>query len=204
MKLNGIWSIALSATCAVAAIGFSGASIADAIGEPSVEPISHAAEFQQGGFRTAQRLETPAPRPTSPPAVVPAGPSAEVMAIFNLTNAERTSRGLSPLSLHPQLMQAAEAHFADQFRQGCLNLSHTGTDGSSPFDRIRSTGFNYRSAGENLACGYRTPESVMTGWMNSSHHMANIVNGSFTHIGIVAEPDASGRMYWVQVFGTSQ
>jgi uncharacterized protein YkwD len=206
MKLNGIWSIALSAACAAAAIGFSGASIVAAVGEPSLEPISHAAEFQRGGFQTAQRLQTPAPRPTPlrvtpPPA---AGPSAEVMAILNLTNAERASRGIAPLSLHPQLMQAGEAHFADQFSQGCLNLSHTGTDGSSPFDRIKRTGFNYRSAGENLACGYRTPESVMSGWMNSRLHMANIVNSSFTHIGLVAAPDAVGRMYWVQIFGTPQ
>lgn len=204
MKLNGIWSIALTATCAVAAVGFSSASIVDAIGAPSPEPITHAAEFQRGGFQSAQRLQTPAPRPTPPPAAVPAGPSAEVVAILNLTNAERASRGVAPLSLHPQLTQAAEAHFADQFSQGCLNLSHTGTDGSSPFDRIKSTGFNYRAAGENLACGFRTPESVVIGWMNSELHMANVVNGNFTHIGIVAEPDASGRMYWVQVFGTSQ
>lgn len=206
MKLNGIWSIALSATCAVAAIGFSGASIADAIGEPSLQPISNAAEFQRGGFQSAQRMQTPAPRPTPPPVAPPpaAGPSAEVMAILNQTNAERTSRGIAPLALHPQLTQAAGAHFADQFSQGCVNLSHTGTDGSSPFDRIRSTGFTYRAAGENLACGYRTPESVMTGWMNSPHHMENVLHSSFTHIGIVAARDAGGSMYWVQIFGTPQ
>jgi uncharacterized protein YkwD len=151
-------------------------------------------------------------RPPTPPATVPSGTSAEVQAVLDLTNVERASRGLSPVSLHPKLTQAAKSHCTEQFRQGCSNLSYTGTDGSSPFDRIRSTGFSFRAAGENLAWGFQTPSAVMNGWMNgcmngcmngwmnSAGHRANILNGKFTSIGLVAAPAASGRMYRVQVF----
>tara|TARA_B110000211_G_C13851979_1_gene452597 strand:+ start:127 stop:756 length:630 start_codon:yes stop_codon:yes gene_type:complete len=208
MRSNNIWKIALSTTCALAAIGFSGATIADAFGEPAFDPISSAAEFRTGGFQAAERIQTPAPRPTAPavtvpPVTVPAGPSAEIRAILDLTNAQRASGGLAPVSLHPQLTQAGEGHFNDQFRHGCENLTHSSTDGSSPFDRIKGAGFVYRTAGENLACGYLTPEKVMAGWMNSPGHADNIMNGDFAHIGIVAAPDAFGHMYWVQVFGTT-
>jgi uncharacterized protein YkwD len=71
----------------------------------------------------SQRLASP------PLATVPSGTSAEMQADHDLTNAERTSRGLSPVSLHPKLTQAAGSHFTNQFRQGCSSLSHTGTDG---------------------------------------------------------------------------
>jgi uncharacterized protein YkwD len=203
MKLSRVWTVVLSVTCAVASVGFAGATIADAFDEPTFGPITRAVEFRSGGFQMAERLQTPTPRPTPPVAATP-GTSAGVQAVLDQTNSERTSRGLGPLSLHPQLMQAGDAHFSDQFRQGCSNLSHSGTDGSSPFDRIKATGFTYRTAGENIACGYQTPDAVMNGWMNSSGHRANILNGSFTNVGIVAAPDAFGHMYWMQVFGTLQ
>lgn len=201
MELSRIRTVALSVTCAVAALGLAGATIADALDEP-IDPIIRAAESRSSGFQMAERMQTPPPRPTIPSVVVPTGASADVQAVLDQTNAERTRRGIAPLVLHPQLTEAGEAHFIDQFRQGCSNLSHSGTDGSSPFDRIKRTGFTYRTAGENIACGYQTPEAVMNGWMNSSGHRANILKSGYTHIGIVAAPDAFGRMYWVQVFGT--
>lgn len=122
--------------------------------------------------------------------------------MLDRTNAERAQRGVGPLQLHPQLTQAAETHAADQFNRGCNNLSHTGTDGSSPFDRIERTGLKYLAAAENIACGYRSPDTVMQGWMNSSGHRANILNSRYTHIGISATLDATGRPYWVQIFAT--
>jgi uncharacterized protein YkwD len=147
------------------------------------------------GLQSAERLNPPPPRDP----VVP----SDVQAVLTLVNAERGARGIAPVSLHGQLTQAAQAHAADQFNRNCLTqLSHTGTDGSSPGDRIARTGLSVRTWGENIACGQRTPAQVMTAWMNSPGHASNILNSSFTHIGISASPDSDGRMYWVQVFAT--
>lgn len=166
--------------------------IAHALG-PSISGSAGSAS----GLTGAVRLDPPPPPPTTPPV------SARAQEVFTRTNAERTSRGLAPLSLHSQLTQAAESHASDQFARDCLTqLSHTGTDGSSPFDRIKRTGFTYSTAAENIACGYGTPAAAVAGWMGSSGHRANILNGSLTHVGISASLDSDGRWYWVQVFAT--
>jgi uncharacterized protein YkwD len=62
---------------------------------------------------------------------------------------------------------------------------------------IKNFGLTYRSAGENIAYGYRTPSDVVTGWMNSPGHRANILNGSFKQIGVGYVADGN---YWTQMF----
>jgi uncharacterized protein YkwD len=81
------------------------------------------------------------------------------------------------------------------------NMSHTGSDGSSPGDRITRAGYNWSTYGENVAYGYSTPESVMAGWMGSPGHKRNILNCAFKEIGIgLAQPGN----YWTQDFGTAR
>ena len=65
------------------------------------------------------------------------------------------------------------------------------------FDMMKSYGITYRSAGENIAMGQRTPQEVVNAWMNSSGHRANILSKDFTHIGVGHH--ASGN-YWTQQF----
>jgi uncharacterized protein YkwD len=80
-------------------------------------------------------------------------------------------------------------------------MSHTGSDGSSPGDRITRAGYTWSAYGENVAYGYATPEQVMNGWMNSPGHRANILNCSFKEIGVgLAQPGS----YWTQDFGTAR
>lgn len=59
-----------------------------------------------------------------------------------------------------------------------------------------------RGASENIACGNVTADQMVTMWMNSPGHRANILNGSFTHIGIGAAKTSAGRWYGVQDFIT--
>jgi uncharacterized protein YkwD len=164
----------------------------------AIEPtVSGPAAALTSGLRTAERLNPPRP-PTSAPRL-----DAGVQAILDSVNAERTARGIAPLTYHAQLTQAALAHAADQFSANCLtSLSHTGTDGSSPGDRIARTGLRVRNWGENLACNQQSPAQVMAAWMNSAGHRASILNSSFTHIGISITRDSRGHLYWSQVFGT--
>jgi len=63
-------------------------------------------------------------------------------------------------------------------------FSHTGKDGSSLASRISATGYQFSAAAENIAAGPSTPEQVVSSWMNSSGHRANILNPNLKEIGI--------------------
>ena len=79
-------------------------------------------------------------------------------------------------------------------------FSHTSPTYGSPFDLMKKYGISYRTAGENIAMGQTSPSQVMNGWMNSEGHRANILNSSFTKIGVGVVQNASGRYYWTQHF----
>ncbi|UUU32522.1 CAP domain-containing protein [Streptomyces sp. CA-210063] len=137
----------------------------------------------------------PATAPRTSTSSVDSGPTARVLA---LVNAERDKAGCAPVTENAKLTKAAQNHSQDMADH--QNMSHTGSDGSSMTDRLARVGYAYRSAGENVAAGYGTPESVMDGWMNSSGHRANILNCGFKEIGIgLAQPGN----YWTQNFGSS-
>lgn len=124
--------------------------------------------------------------------------------VIRLTNVERAKAGLGLLVNQTQLAQAAQKHSIDM---GChFFLSHTGTDLTSPFDRMDDFGYFYSAAGENVAAGYATPADVMTGWMNSPGHRANILDPDFTEIGIgyIYNPEDTTKgllHYWTMDLG---
>ena len=76
-------------------------------------------------------------------------------------------------------------------------FSHTSPTYGTPFQMIKAFGLSYRTAGENIAYGQRTPQQVVDGWMNSSGHRANILNAAYTQIGVGYV--AAGH-YWTQMF----
>ncbi|MFF7130114.1 CAP domain-containing protein [Streptomyces sp. NPDC016566] len=138
----------------------------------------------------------PTPPSTPKPTATASGVVARIVA---LVNAERSKAGCSALTLNSTLTKAAQAHSQDMAAH--QNMSHTGSDGSSPGDRITSAGYSWSAYGENVAYGYSTPEQVMAGWMNSPGHRANILNCSFKEIGVgLAQPNS----YWTQDFGTAR
>ncbi|WP_345548273.1 CAP domain-containing protein [Streptomyces lannensis] len=173
---------------------------------------------------TAPRPRTAAPRltpktPVSPSASAPATPrstpgtptatasapaagapaSGDVARVVELVNAERAKVGCSPLTVNAKLTKAAQAHSEDMAAHA--NMSHTGSDGSAPGDRITRAGYDWSSYGENVAYGYATPEAVMAGWMSSPGHKANILDCGFKEIGVgLAQPND----YWTQDFGAAQ
>lgn len=115
--------------------------------------------------------------------------------VIRLTNIERQKAGLKPLIEDWELSRVARHKSMDMAQ---LNyFSHTSPTYGSPFDMIKAYGLTYRSAGENIAKGQRTPQQVVRAWMNSSGHRANILNSSYTHIGVGYE--ANGH-YWTQMF----
>ena len=118
--------------------------------------------------------------------------------VVDLVNKERAAAGLPALKVNTKLAAVAEKK-AEDMRDNNY-FSHTSPTYGSPFDMMRQFGISYTAAGENIAKGQKTPADVMNGWMNSSGHRANILNSSYTEIGVGYVTDSSGNTYWVQQF----
>ena len=146
--------------------------------------------------------DNPGTAPEAPGDTVPGEPDnggsqdAYADAVVELVNAERVKAGLSPLSVHEGVAEAANTR-AHEIKN---TFSHTRPDGSSFSTVLTQAGISYRSVGENIAYGQSSPEAVMQSWMNSSGHRANILNRDFTSIGVGHYKDASGTDYWTQLF----
>ncbi|CAL9618281.1 hypothetical protein SUDANB120_05805 [Streptomyces sp. enrichment culture] len=137
-----------------------------------------------------------APEPSAPTAAPDSGAAAQILA---LVNKERAAVGCPALTVNEQLTKAAQAHSEDMASHS--TMSHTGSDGSDPGQRITRAGYEWRTYGENVAYGYSTAEQVMQGWMNSPGHRQNILNCAFKEIGVgLAQPNH----YWTQDFGASR
>ncbi|WP_411789942.1 CAP domain-containing protein [Halobacillus rhizosphaerae] len=130
-------------------------------------------------------------------------PSQYEKKVVQLVNDERAKQGLDPLKMNNRL--SGLAHMKSKDMADNNYFSHTSPTYGSPFEMMKQFDFNYRTAGENIAAGQRTPESVVQGWMNSPGHRANILNESFTQIG-VGYVEGSGQYgtYWTQEFITPQ
>ncbi len=133
-------------------------------------------------------------------------PSDFAVRVTARTNYYRAQNGCPALTLHTQLTNAGQRHSEDM----AINdfFSHTGSDGSSPWDRIHAAGYQYSRAAENIAAGYPTPEAVVDGWMQRSGHRSNILNCALQDIGVgyyYLENDTGNvnyKHYWTQVFAT--
>lgn len=115
--------------------------------------------------------------------------------VIRLTNEKRASAGLPALTRNWELSRVAGYKAWDMRDKNYF--AHESPTYGTPFQMMKSFGITYRSAGENIAKGYRTPAEVVEGWWNSSGHRKNILNSSFTQIGIGYVADGN---YWVQMF----
>lgn len=140
-----------------------------------------------------RRTTTPVPRSTTP------GGGTLAQQVVSLTNAERAKNGCGALTVDSQLQAAAQGHSDDMVARNFFD--HTNPSGKNPGDRITAAGYRWSTYGENIAYGQRTPAAVMSAWMNSSGHRANILNCRFKNIG-VGVTLKSGTPYWTQNFGT--
>lgn len=127
----------------------------------------------------------------------PSGVSREEQEVLRLVNIERQKAGLQPFKLSAELSHVARDKSKDMAHNNYF--SHQSPTHGSPFDMMKAYGINYRTAGENIAKGYNSPESVVNGWMNSPGHRANILNSSFNTLG-VGYYNYNGTAYWTQMF----
>ncbi|MFN4212356.1 MAG: CAP domain-containing protein [Microgenomates group bacterium] len=101
--------------------------------------------------------------------------------LYQLTNEERRKNGLPALAYSEKLSQAATKKGQDMFAKNYW--AHYAPDGKTPWDFILGTGYQYEYAGENLAKNFLFSEGVVSAWMNSPTHRANILRKDYTEVG---------------------
>ncbi len=168
-------------------------------------PIFPIANPFQQATQPQQPTPTSAPAPTEEPAhsfTIPfVAPQADISQaeqdILRLTNQQRAQNGLGPLTIDPAISAVARAHSRDMSVRGFFD--HINPDGLSPFDRMRIGGISFTTAGENIAGG-PTSDIIMTNWMNSPGHRANILRNTFGRIGIGVVQDSTYGLMATQDF----
>lgn len=134
---------------------------------------------------TVTPTETPLPTAETESVCSASGNYGFESTLIDLINQERINQGVAPLNTQSQLSSAARGHSQDM---ACNNIfSHTGLDGSSPFDRIAWQGYSFSAAAENIYAGsgpYDSPQEAFNAWMNSPGHRDNMLNPVYSDIGI--------------------
>ena len=123
------------------------------------------------------------------------GTSSAAQAVLAEVNAARAKNGLSALTLDANMNRAAAVRAAEMAQ----SFSHTRPNGSRGLTALNEAGVSYRTAGENIASGQQSAQAVVSAWMNSSGHRANILSSLFGRMG-VGQATIGGRTYWVQLF----
>ncbi len=178
----------------------------DSKGLPSAEIMER---LQDSGYKIVYEPEPAASpaapedgnTPSDPFSSVPTAPDDLVAIehrVWEITNEERAKAGLPALQYDENLAEVARAHSVDMDLRSFF--AHDNPDGQTPFDRMEAAGFRYSYAAENIAWNQRSPEAVMTAWMNSPGHRANILNPNVTYVGIGLHIAADGSYYWTQNF----
>ena len=127
----------------------------------------------------------------------------ERTALVDAMNRQRAEHGLKPLHLDDRLNRAAEDRAENMLEKHYFN--HVSPEGMSPFEWVDVEGYAYTEVGENLAVGYKTADSVVSGWMNSPGHRANILGKHYGDVGIAVAPSPMrgyGSPLVVALYGT--
>lgn len=165
---------------------------------PSVTPSRKPSPTASRSTATSRPAPT---RTTAPPTSSTTTPtngnvSEDAAEVVRLANVERAAAGCAALSIDDKLMTAAQRHSQDQADN--KKMTHTGSNGSGLGDRVNDVSYQWSAIGENVAWNQQSPAAVMKAWMNSPGHKANILNCSFTEIGVGIA--TSNGPYWTQVF----
>jgi uncharacterized protein YkwD len=141
--------------------------------------------------------QTPAKPKAHPPAPAKVDPAVE--QLVEAHNKERAKEKLPPLKLEARLTEAAQVQAKDMAEHSMM--SHEGSDGSTPNQRVVNAGYQYLRTGENVAVGYKDVDDVVLGWMESPGHRKNIM-GDYTEMGAARVLGKEDKPYWCVTFGT--
>lgn len=185
-----------AATAALQAIAASDVDVADASGLMAAYATAagsviaaHDAEAARLAAEEAARQSAQQPKRGGSSGSGGGGAGTTSNGVLTATNAHRAAGGKGALSWNSTLAS-----------RSCSWAAHLAASDSGLSHSSDSSGFGWW--GENVASGYRTASAVVTGWMNSTGHRENILNGNFTKMGSCSATAASGTLYWVQQFGS--
>ncbi|MCA9924670.1 MAG: CAP domain-containing protein [Anaerolineales bacterium] len=172
---------------------------------PSATPTFTEANFLPVVLNQYPPTPTPTSTPTSsgclPDPPLDASDSGVDTAVYNNINQERSNNSLPAYTLNDQLTQAARRHSYDMAQNNVT--SHTGSDGSSPSQRINEACYNTTATGEIIGWGFSTVDAMMSWWMNSTPHRSLILHTTLEEIGVayVNAPGSAYTHYWTVTFG---
>jgi uncharacterized protein YkwD len=120
----------------------------------------------------------------------------------DIINAYRKKHHLKPLKLNAELTEAAKAHSRDLAKWD--RISHYGSDGSNPWDRVKRAGYRARLTAENVGTGQVNFKEVMRGWEESPGHNKNLLTPDATNMGIalVQDPKTEFKSFWTLVIAS--
>lgn len=150
----------------------------------------------RGGSTDVPSSNTTTVTPAKTSASTASAAAAEKTA-FDLLNADRAKNGLQPLKLNSQLTALGGDYAQDMINRNFFD--HTNPEGQTPFDRMQKAGISYVTAGENIAIN-KDVNAAEVAFMNSAGHKANILNTTYTEVGIGVRYDAQGSAHVVQEF----
>ena len=177
--------------------------------EPRKTRSQETASIDQSTRRVAAKVDDKAPKGAFEKA--PAGAlsnrdysdtSLDVERAREMVNAYRKSKGLRPLQLQPALTEAARLHSRDLAKWD--RISHFGSDGSNPWDRVKRVGYPAKLAAENVGTGQASIEEVIKGWQASPGHNKNLLLPDAQHMGIALVQDTKTefKTFWTLVIGS--
>jgi uncharacterized protein YkwD len=163
---------------------------------------SRSAAAKKPATRKAAPTKPAARRPTTSAPKAGSGLTAQETEVIRLVNVERDKARCGAVRLNTKLRTAIRLHVRELGTHGGLYISHVSDDGRDFVTRAEQQGY-HDPGGENVARGQRTAADVMTSWMNSEGHRANILNCGFAAIGVGAVRGVDGTIVWGQLFGRS-
>ncbi|WP_019632063.1 sigma-70 family RNA polymerase sigma factor [Actinomadura atramentaria] len=168
--------------------------------EPAPAPVVVPAVSAPGPTRASRVPERPRTerlrRSASPR---PSAAASTEQQVLRAVNARRAAAGCRPVAADARLHRAAQGHSDDMAARRVLD--HDDANGDGPGDRLTAAGFRWSAWAENVAAGQRTPSSVVTSWMNSPPHRANILGCRSTRAGVGLSRRAGGP-WWTLVLAT--
>ena len=121
--------------------------------------------------------------------------------VLRLVNEIRAEAGVASLVLDENLCQAATKRSVEMDYKN--HYSHYRPDGTSYLTIFEDYNINYKSVGENIAYGFESPKDVVDAWRNSEGHYKNMINESFSKLGVGYSKGCEGGYYdciWTQLF----
>lgn len=138
------------------------------------------------------------------PSVLGVVAGIDTQEILILTNQKRAEAGLGPLVIDDRLSNAAAGKARDMIANNYW--AHISPDGKTPWVFIRSAGYNYQFAGENLARGFSSSSDVVSAWMNSVSHRDNMLSTNYKNVGFAVEQgklNGEDTILIVEMFGST-